>query len=114
MLEHALTLVAPDSIDAARLLANHAFLLHLNGEHAAGDAELERALAIARKIGDDQLTAALLLQSTGQAATQLDVPRALRAHAGHCRRRGSRPRHRRAGRRTRGVRQYRDDLRGGY
>jgi tetratricopeptide (TPR) repeat protein len=77
MLEHALTLVAPDSTDAARLLANHAFLINLDGDHAAGNAELERALAIASRIGDDQLTAALLLQSTGQAATQLDIPRAL-------------------------------------
>jgi hypothetical protein len=77
MLEHALTLVAPDSTDAARLLANHAFLVNLNGDHAAGNAELERALAIASRIGDDRLTAALLLQSAGQAATQLDLPRTL-------------------------------------
>jgi tetratricopeptide (TPR) repeat protein len=56
MVTQALTLVAPDSIQAGRLLARHGLLINLEtGDYRRAQDALDRALAIARAEGDVSL-----------------------------------------------------------
>src|SRR5262249_49758194 len=81
MVERALTLVEPESPEAARLIANHGLLLALldadEHEYARAGAALQRARAVAHAAGDEALEATVLVQLRTIAIAHYDLPRLL-------------------------------------
>jgi predicted ATPase/signal transduction histidine kinase len=81
MVERALSLVEPESPEAARLLANHGLLVAmLAGDeraHAYGSAALLQARAVARAAGDEALEATVLVQLRTVAIAHYDLPQLL-------------------------------------